>query len=75
MLPRQRCGSARGRDDHGGAGAREKRGSERGGDDTVDDLNTGTCWPVRETSKTNIWTHKQYPISTNDQVKLPLNPN
>jgi hypothetical protein len=72
---RQRHGSARGRDDHGGARAREKRGSERGGDDAVDDLNTGTCWPVRETSKTNIWTLKQYLISTNDQVKLPLNPN
>ena len=72
---RQRRGSARGRDDHGGARARERRGSERGGDDAVDDLNTETCWPVRETSERNIWTHKLYPISTNDQVKLPINPN
>ena len=38
-------------------------------------LEHGTCWPVRETSERNIWTHKLYPISTNDQVKLPINPN
>jgi hypothetical protein len=72
---RQWHGSARGRDDHGGARARERRGSERGGDDAVDDLNMGTCWPVRETLERNIWTHKLYPISTNDQVKLIINPN
>ena len=64
-------GDATGDGRHSSSSAR--LASARGVDDAVDEH--GTCWPVRETSERNIWTHKLYPISTNDQVKLPINPN